>query len=227
MGTELGKGGRSGVASGLRLFDAVLKLLYVLLICVTLVAVPLGYLALTGRGTLRLDAELDPPYTIELGDGRAVVNAGRGAGEWHNFAQGDEQRYLDQPPTASAQVRVDREDRDARAVLVVGVGAWLGLCWLGLVNLRSIVRAAVARRPFDARNVGRLRRLGGAVVAFPAVGVLMHRGLEVTLDVDPPVDLAGVGPGGWAYVVTGLGLVALAEVFREGARLRELEDATV
>jgi hypothetical protein len=55
----------------------------------------------------------------------------------------------------------------------------------------------------------------------------MVRVVESRLDVKPPVQVLTPGPSWWVYVVVGLGLLALAEVFREGTALRELERATI
>lgn len=224
--TPPGDGDRPAPGLGLRLFDLVLGVGNLGLLFATVVAVPLAWLAFTGRGTFTLDAEVDPPYTVELAGGRAVqVNGGTGA--WINFPIGDEHRYLEDEPSVRAPVKVDREDTDARVVLAAGVSAWLALVWLGLVNVRRIVRSALAGRAFDAGNVARLRWLALAVLTFPLVTRVTFWALDARIDVDPPVHLLTPGPNWWVYAIGGVGVLALAEIFREGSRLRELEEATV
>lgn len=212
---------------GLRVFDSVLFVVSVVLLVATVAALPIGYAAVTGRGTVTIDAEIDPPYTVGFYDEREVEVAGGGGGAMVNFPIGEEHRYLDDWPSVRAPVKVDREDTDTRAVLVTFVGAWLGLSWLGLTSLRRIVRSACDGEPFHPRNVARLRWLAAAVIANPVITAVMVRVVESTLDADPPVSVLTPGPSLWVYVLIGLGLLALAEVFRTGTTLRELERATI
>lgn len=183
-------------------------------------------LAFTGRGTFTVDAEVEPPYTVEFFDGRAIEVSG-GSAAWVNFPAGEEQRFLDDDPSVRARVKVDRDDTDARLVLAAGLGAWFALLWLGLTNVRRIVRSALAGEPFHADNVTRLRWLAVAVFAFPVVTEAMVWALDARLDVDPPVHVLTAGPSWWVFVVVGAGVLALAEIFREGSRLRVLEEATI
>lgn len=212
---------------GLRLFDWNLAVATAVLLIATLIAVPMGYLVFTGRGTLTVDTEIDPPYTVQLHDGRAMDVAGAGGGAMIDFPVGEEHRYLDDWPSVRARVKVDPEDIDARAVLASLLAAWLMLSWVALINLRRVVQAARVGEPFHPRNVARLRWLAGAVLVFPVVTDVMTRVLEWRLDADPPVHVLTPGPSWWVYVIVGLGLLALAEVFREGAALRELEQTTI
>lgn len=217
---------RAAPVAGLRLFDVVLGISQVALLAASALAVPLACLAFTGRGTFTVDAEVDPPYTVEFFDGRAVQSSG-GSAAWIDFPAGEEWRYLDDEPSVRARVKVDRDDTDARLVLAAGLGTWFALAWLGLINVRRIVRTALAERPFDAANVGRLRWLAVAVFSFPVATTAMVWGLDSRLDTDPPVHVLIPGPSWWVYVAVGVGVLALAEIFREGSRLRALEEATI
>jgi hypothetical protein len=217
---------RAAPVGGLRLFDVVLGIAQVALLAASALAVPLAYLAFTGRGTFTVEAEVDPPYTVEFFDGRAVESSG-GSAAWVDFPMGEEQRYLDDDPSVRARIKVGRDDIDARLVLATGLGTWLALTWLGLVNVRRIVRAALAGQPFHAANVGRLRWLAVAVFSFPVATTAMMWGLDSRLDTDPPVHVLTPGPSGWVHVAVGLGILALAEIFREGSRLRALDEATI
>lgn len=221
------RGGRVAPKVGLRLFDVLLGIGNLALLFVAVLTVLYAGSALAGSdsGTVTLDAEVDPPYTVELGDGSAV-ETGSGPTAWIDFPVGEEHRYLADEPTVRARVKVGPDDTDARLVLAAGLGAWLALAWWGLVNVRRVVRSALDGRPFDARNVDRLRWLAVVVFAVPLAIRLELWALEPRLDVEPPVDLLTPGPSSWVFVLLGTGLLALAEIFREGSRLRSLEEAT-
>jgi hypothetical protein len=45
--------------------------------------------------------------------------------------------------------------------------------------------------------------------------------------VSPEARISAIGPDWWAYVGVALGLLALAEVFKEGVRLREFEASAI
>lgn len=213
-------------AAGLRMFGTILGIGNVVLLFATVLAAPLAVLAITGRGTFTLDAEIDPPYTVELADGRSVETRD-GSATWLDIPGDEDRPPIEGEPSVRARVTVDDDDSDARLVMGATLGAWLALIWLGLVNVRRIVRSALAGHPFHADNVGRLRRLALAVFAFPAVTTAMAWALEPRLDVDPPVHVLTPGPTWWVYVVIGTGVLALAEIFREGSRLRVLEETTI
>jgi hypothetical protein len=217
---------RPSPGRGLRAFDTALTVAYVLLAVGTILALPLTYLAFTERGTFTVDAEVEPPYEVTFADGSAIESSG-GPAAWIDFPEVPEQRYLDDDPTVLARVKLDREDLDSRVVAVAGLGAWFGLTWIGLINARRIVRAARSGQAFDTGNVRRLRWIAAAVLTFPLVTWAIRRGLDSTLDVVPPVHVRRIGPSWWVHLLAGLGLLALAEVFREGSRLRALDEATI
>lgn len=211
--------------AGLRLFGTFLGIGHAVLLIATVLAVPFAVLAFSGEGTFTLDAEIAPPYAIEFTDGRAVEARG-GSTAWSNMPREDDEPYFAGEPSVQARVDVD-EDDDARLVMGLALGGWFALFWLGLVNVRRIVRAALDGRPFDASNVGRLRWLAVAVFGFPAVSTAMAWALEPRLDVDLPVRVVIPGPSWWVFVIIGTGVLALAEIFREGSRLRVLEETTI
>jgi hypothetical protein len=210
----------------LRLFDNVLTVAQVLLVVGSVLLLLIAYPVLNGHGTLTLDAEADTPHTVEFADGTAVESGG-GSTAWIGFPEGEERRHLSDAPTVLVRYTLADDDRDARAVVLAAIGVWVGLGWIGLVNARAIVRSSRQGRPFDPDNVRRLRRIGVAVVAFPVVSWAIRWGLDRTLDVGSPVHVRMAGPTSWVYLVAGLGLLALAEVFREGSRLRALDEATI
>ncbi|HEY7072844.1 MAG TPA: DUF2975 domain-containing protein [Acidimicrobiales bacterium] len=194
----------------------------------TLALLPLGYLYLTERGSPTLHVTIDPDYTVDLPDGRQIV-VGDDVATLVNFAAGDEYRYLthDSPPTLHTSMKIDREDTDTRILLVAWLATILGLAWFGWVNLQRVVRAARDDRPFDPRNPVRLRCLAGLVLASPVIAWAMSRTLDALFDGNPAAHVDLDGPGWWFSLTVGLGLLALAQVFGEGARLRELEETTV
>jgi hypothetical protein len=209
----------------LRLFDLLLRLLVVLLTIVTGVSVAFGAaMVFGGSGSLAVDAKVEPPYSVEFGGASVEVDAS-GDGRFD---------YGDVPGSSiltevvvGAQIFVGADDRDTRLVVAAAGLAWLALAWLGLVNLRRVVGSARRGDPFDARNVVRLRWMAGAVLGFPVVATAMTQSVETTLDLSPPVEVTSWGPSWWLFLLIGLGLLALAEVFRAGSELRELERSTI
>lgn len=217
-------------------FSRLLGLLSGLLLVVTPLAVVLGAVVASGKGTLRIDARLDPPYSIGLdgppadvaeGFGRRIDVGGDGIAAYVNLPIGEERAVFDDAPRVHASIVVPRDDRDTRVLaLAVGLG-WLTLAWVGLENLRRVVAAALAGEPFHARNVGRLRWVAGTVLLFAALSQMFVRLIERSLDTTEAVTPIFTGTPWWILVVVGMGLLALAEVFRVGSDLHELERSTV
>ncbi len=211
---------------GIRAFDLVLTILTGLLVLGTALAVPLLALVATGHGSLTLDAELDPPYSVGLSGDRSVQVGDSGA-EFTGFPRNGDTSPFRDAPVVRFDAAVARDDTDTRAVLVAFVVATIALAWLGLVNLRRIVRSTRSGRPFDARNAVRLRWLAVAVLVFPVVGFAVRWAMTETLDTDVALRVTTTGPSWWILLVIGVGLLALAEIFRAGADLEELERGTI
>lgn len=187
-------------------------------------------LFLTGRGPITVPSTLDPPYGIELLDAqnRSIgVGAAGTVNRRTNFDVGDEARYIKSAPTVVVDSRVDHTDFDTR-VLLSGAGlVVLALAWATTINLFRIVRAAADGDPFAPSNAARLRLIAAAVIAVPVVGGVTVQLLDTTLDSDPPVTPLSPGLAWLGFVVVSLGLFALAEVFSQGADLRQFEMETV
>ncbi len=190
----------------------------------TLVAVGTAPATITGSG-IGLNATVDPPFAVtSVADGPSfrVSSDGEVGG-----TVSDNGRPLKiERSKLTVNVHVAKSDRDTRVLLVVGLLAMIGLAWTGLLALRKVVRVARDGDPFDKRNVGRLRLLGGVLIAAPVVVWLLNRMLEGTFEpraVHPSVARVDALP----IVVIALSVFALAEVFRAGAELRELESATI
>ena len=217
-----------------------LGLLSGMLAVATAVALPLTALSISGRGDLSLETRLEPPYALDLdydpqaqlpddpATGRSIYVDGDHITAYLNFPIGRESEELSDPPSIRTTVHVGRDDRDTRAVFAGVVITWLVLAWIGLENLRRLVRSAREGHPFDARNVRRLRWAAGAVIAFPIVSRIFLEIADGTLDSTLRVSTAPLsGATSWTLVAVGVGLLALAEVFRVGTELSELEQSTV
>ncbi|WP_395650509.1 DUF2975 domain-containing protein [Brevundimonas sp.] len=115
-----------------------------------------------------------------------------------------------------------------RALLLFGIGAftaWFGGFLLILRNLRMIFRSLTLGDPFQPENVSRLRQIGltlatvtGGVWFWQAiVSAKLARGV---MDSQGPADLL-------TPIFSVLVVFVLAEVFREGARLRRESELTI
>jgi hypothetical protein len=211
-------------------FSRLLGVLSVLLLVVTVIAIPATAIIATGRGDMTLGVRLDPPYSIGLDAaepmftdpedaGRRILVTDDGIAAYENFPAGKEQDELTDAPRIRAKVHVDRDDRDTRALVLALLIVTVGLGWVALENVRRVVKAARDGRAFDVRNVTRLRWAAAAVVAFPFLARFLYwrvgEALDSTLNVSPN----GAGVASLAGLGVGLGLLALAEVFRAGSEL--------
>ena len=115
-----------------------------------------------------------------------------------------------------------------RALLVFGLGAisaYFGGFLLILRNLRKVFRTLTMGDPFRPENVSRLRQIG-LILAVVTGGVWVAQGL-VAARLAPGV----MEPQGVSDLLTPvfsiLVVFVLAEVFREGARLRRESELTI
>lgn len=191
----------------------------------TAVAVPLLVLAATGRGSITLHARLDPPYSVGFEDGR-TIEVGPEVTAKVDFPQGEEDALGDRP-AVTVEAPVDSEDTDTRVVVITAVAVVLALAWTTLVNLRRIVASATEGEPFDGRNVRRLQAIASVLLVAPVLAYAGTRLLNATFDQSSIMTVEVSSPGWWVFVLGGLGALALAEVFRMGSDLRELERHTV
>ncbi|WP_291843789.1 DUF2975 domain-containing protein [Maricaulis sp.] len=101
-------------------------------------------------------------------------------------------------------------------------------------RLRRIFSTLIAGDPFVPENAGHLRVIAIAIAAYQILRHVTQGAVAMILtllDMDNPVvgglELAGVGGidlGAWFAVVA---LLVLAEVFREGARMRQEQKLTI
>src|SRR2546421_83184 len=208
---------------GLRFFDLLLRLATWVLALISVILVALLGLTLTGRGTIRLDAEAAGPYavrfhtqpgplpgtfaefepTLEVRDNGAI-------GAFVNVPGVPEGRSIGVAPKVDLQVTVLKDDTDSRAVLVVAATLLLALTWLGIVNLRRVVRTARDGEPFDPRNARRLQWLAIVVVAAVVVARASAVIINHTIEADVPVHISMPGPTLLTVLVVVLALLALA-----------------
>ena len=121
-------------------------------------------------------------------------------------------------------------------------GAWLGPLAAGVLlvgefyiggslvivsRLRRVFQTLIAGDPFHPDNVGRLRVIGAALAALEAGRLLIGAGTHVVVHTFK-IEGGDVGGGlnltAWFAVLV---IVVLAEVFREGARLRGEAELTI
>ena len=121
-----------------------------------------------------------------------------------------------------------RQQPLTRSLLLFGVGAftaYFGGFLLILRNLRMIFRTLTVGDPFRPENVRRLRQIG-LVLAIVTGGVWLVQGL-VSARLAPGV-MDSQGPGELLTPVFSVLVVfVLAEVFKEGARLRRESELTI
>jgi hypothetical protein len=135
-------------------------------------------------------------------------------------------------PLDSISVTVDdnsgaREMPMTRSLLMFGIGsaaAYFGGFVLILRNLRKIFRTLTMGDPFQPDNVRRLREIG-LILAVVTGGVFVGRAL-VSRFAPGVMDPAGMGEL-LTPVFSVLVVFVLAEVFREGARLRRESELTI
>lgn len=113
--------------------------------------------------------------------------------------------------------------RAASWPLVAAVGA---VAWFALDQLWRVVSSARDGDPFSHRNVYRLRWIAVCLGAAP----LVLGGASIALDRLVTAEVRATllsGPGWGVWVVAALGASAIAEVFRAGVNLRDLNEHTV
>ncbi|MEX2553351.1 MAG: DUF2975 domain-containing protein [Actinomycetota bacterium] len=110
---------------------------------------------------------------------------------------------------------------------IVELIPWIIGIW-ALLILRAIVGSIKNGDPFGNANVGRLRKLGMILLAFPLVAMLLSFLVGGILDSTPNAGLLNNSFSlDLAPVAAGLGVLVLAEVFAHGVRLREDIEGTV
>lgn len=219
----MGDAERASAATGLRLFNGVLQVVWVLMVVGTAWIVMLLPLMLAGKGgSFGVPGELEAPYTVEFSDGARVTYLGGGSSD----SEGAPPAELDAAPAVTGTVRIGQGQFDALVVAAVATASAVGLAWMGFVSLRRVVRSALDGTPFLEGNVRRLRLLAGSIAGCGVVAASERVALEWAL-ASSTVRVGRIGPSWWVFVAGALGVLALAEVFKEGVRLREFEASAI
>jgi len=219
---------RSG--RGLRVFDFALSAMLIALSAGTALLLPFLIAQSLGHGTISVEGVIDVPYSFSVAGGPTMEVGADGSTSTVWDGPADDQPYEGVRPASGLRATIDLDDGDVDARVIVGgaIVCYVVASWIGLLNLRRVVRSALTGNPFDVRNVGRLRWCAVAALSAPVTGWIMARLFEIALDpslAGAKVDL--VRPDWGVYVLVGLGLLALAEVFRVGETLQDLERSTI
>jgi hypothetical protein len=100
---------------------------------------------------------------------------------------------------------------------------YVGVLLVVFSRLRKVLAALTQGDPFHPANVGRLHAIGLALVGLEAVGYLMRLSVRWFVRVEEPWRFSLNATGWFAILV----VFVLAEVFREGARLRQEAELTI
>ncbi len=90
-------------------------------------------------------------------------------------------------------------------------------------QVRRVLATLIRGDPFHPANVGRLRAIGLALVGLESVGYLVRLAVRWLVRLEQPWPFSLNATGWFAILV----VFVLAEVFREGARLRAEAELTV
>ena len=92
-----------------------------------------------------------------------------------------------------------------------------------LAQMRRVLATLIMGDPFHPANIARLRVIGLALVGLEAVGYLLRATVGLFARVEQPWPFS-LNASGWFAILV---VFVLAEVFREGARLRTEAELTV
>jgi hypothetical protein len=125
------------------------------------------------------------------------------------------------------------EKTDAAALLrhwpmvlgaAIAVAAYVGVLLIIIFRLRQVFATLILGDPFRPENVGRLRNVGLGLIALEVAGYLVRLALVWAIpDRRESVDFT-INFSGWFAILV---VFVLAEVFREGARLRRDAELTI
>lgn len=203
-----------------------------------LIALPLFAMFST---TQSVPVKVEAPYSVCWGSGITVDSAKPCPANTHGLTIQSHTERTDfgysqaatsyfQAPTLHSQVGIAKHDTDARVAFVVASEAVLALLAALSLALHRVVGSAREGEPFSSRNVRRFRIAGASIAATWVVARVGEAWLNRTIDLPrsfPNVHVTLNGIGFWTIVTLGLGLLALAEIFRVGSELHEFEQAAI
>ncbi len=106
----------------------------------------------------------------------------------------------------------------------VAVAAYVGVLLVIFFRLRQVFATLILGDPFRPENVGRLRIVALGLIALEVAGYLVRLALLWAIpDRDDSADFS-INFSGWFAILV---VFVLAEVFREGARLRRDAELTI
>ena len=106
----------------------------------------------------------------------------------------------------------------------VAVAAYVSVLLVIFFRLRQVFATLILGDPFRPENVGRLRIVGLGLIALEVAGYIVRLALVWAIpDRENSVDFS-VNFSGWFAILV---VFVLAEVFREGARLRRDAELTI
>jgi hypothetical protein len=101
---------------------------------------------------------------------------------------------------------------------------YVGVLLVIVFRLRQVFATLTIGDPFRPENVGRLRVVGLGLIALEVMGYVVRLALLWALPVRDQGDWSPINLSGWFAI---LAVFVLAEVFREGARLRRDAELTI
>jgi hypothetical protein len=107
--------------------------------------------------------------------------------------------------------------------LLVLVASYFSALIIIVNRLRKVFEALIQGDPFRVQNVGRLRVIGLGLIALEGLGFLVHMVTAMVMTSHGP-DTIYLNVTTWFAILV---VFVLAEVFREGARLRDEAGLTI
>jgi len=104
------------------------------------------------------------------------------------------------------------------------IAAYIGVLIVVLNRLRRVFETLIVGDPFRPQNVARLRVVGFALIALEVLGYIVHRATDLLVRSRAHGFNLSINLTGWFAILV---VFVLAEVFREGARLRQDADLTI
>jgi hypothetical protein len=106
----------------------------------------------------------------------------------------------------------------------MAICAYVGVLLIIFFRLRQVFATLIVGDPFRPENVGRLRIVGLALIALEVAGYVVRLALLWVVPDRRHSQDFGVNLSGWFAILV---VFVLAEVFREGARLRRDAELTI
>jgi hypothetical protein len=215
-----------------RVLDRALRLTRLILLIATPIVLVLTILMVIGVASLQLAGTTDAvrPVQVEPGEYQIDTDGGQRAdvAQTTVFESEDgEVRF----GTTKVDIGIDDDAVAVRAVAGMLIVVWLILAWTAVSNMIAMSSSMRAGEKFTTENAQRVRRLGAVALAYPALtfpSTLLLRQMVDALDLAGPPVSVNVGVGDWwGWVLFGLLLVAIAELFAHGVTLQELDEATI